>query len=382
MMKRFSAGLVSKSPFPQDSQYHHHYHQYQYQYHHHYHHQYQYHHSSFSLTRCSLFSTDVSGLNWQDPKNCPVCQHYLQGPCGSRFQQWLDCATQRHPDTYVTDCAPEFARFVACQERQTTKEISVVQPDVIQSLGTEQPQPEQPQVANKDNGIVVEEEEEDDGNDDNDDDDADPPSMELLQNEWKRLIREELADMERRLFVPVEERLLHDTSPLPPYLLPSHQFRSRAIPPSPSLSQSPTTKDFETKDRSLVVVFPSSHHLVLVYCIATVATHPPFSTTSDPSGVLVAAGGKGDLVAWKGKDHRHSPLATLAPEDHSAKGVSGQLDSESLALYIPSLPHDCEELVVSAVYEQNDDNEDSNDDDDDASSPTIVYEHVFSRPFL
>jgi len=306
----------------------------------------------------------------KDPKDCPLCQQYLQGPCGSLFQQWLDCATQeRHADTYVTACAAEFARFVACHETQTAKgeeeEGGRVEPNETQSLQTEQQQ----RSANDDDNIVA---------DKVDKDDAKHPSMETIQKEWQRLIREELAHLERRPFAPVEERFLHDTSPFPPYLwssswLPSSiQFRFHDKPP---LSQSPSEKERERYDRPLFVVFPSSHNLVLVYCIATTAATTTTST-NDPTGILVAAGGKGDLISFhKANDHRLQQQEDSSEEE----GVSHQIDAESLALYIPSLPHDCQELVVSAVYEQCDDDDD--DDDDDASDSSIVYEHVFSRPF-
>ena len=49
--------------------------------------------------------------------DCPICDKYGNGPCGSFFWKWLDC-TEKYPDDCATErCKEEFSLFKQCADK-------------------------------------------------------------------------------------------------------------------------------------------------------------------------------------------------------------------------------------------------------------------------
>jgi hypothetical protein len=50
-------------------------------------------------------------------EDCPACEEYTAGPCGTQFQAWLDC-TNCHEDDYEEKCKSQFNAFHNCLQWQ------------------------------------------------------------------------------------------------------------------------------------------------------------------------------------------------------------------------------------------------------------------------
>ena len=73
----------------------------------------------FSVSKRPLSSTK----NGHRHSDCPICQKYGNGPCGSLFWVWWDC-TEKYGDDNdkaAIKCRQEFARFEDCAEKHPSE---------------------------------------------------------------------------------------------------------------------------------------------------------------------------------------------------------------------------------------------------------------------
>jgi len=110
--------------------------------------------------------SDIGKNNRED---CPICERYSQGPCGSIFKTWLQC-TDDHPgqdpktgkDLHLDHCAKYASSLASCLEKNES---------FYENLKFEQMAQETAKV--------------------------DPKEHEELQQAWERLIQEDLQDIPR-----------------------------------------------------------------------------------------------------------------------------------------------------------------------------------------